>query len=349
MNTLFEHLLNILPLLLTISLVMGALLAINWFLLGRRPDIGSERRLPRQLTLLLLTLTGIVIIAIALPVEESTRNQVIALIGLLASGVVAFSSTTVIANLMAGIMLRVNQPFKTGDFIRVGEFFGRVSERGLLETEIQSEQRELIALPNTFLISNPVTAISSSGAIVSAGLSLGYDIHHAKIQSLLIAAAEQIGLEDPFVQIIELGDFSVSYRVSGLLKDVKSLLTTKSNLHRAILDVLHQDNVEIVSPAFMNQRQIDRTQIIPQSLNHPVAKAESTAEALVFDKAELAEQQELARKQLREELDALVEEAKSATAADKTGLNDVITLKRQQLADFESQVKTAKSEADSSK
>ena len=44
-----------------------------------------------------------------------------------------------IGNVMAGLMLRAVRNFRTGDFVRVEKHFGRVTERGLLHTEIQTE------------------------------------------------------------------------------------------------------------------------------------------------------------------------------------------------------------------
>jgi len=47
---------------------------------------------------------------------------------------------------------------------------------------------------------------------------------------------------------------SVSYRVAGFLKEVKKLVTTNSLLNGEVMDQLHADDVEIVSPTFMNTR-----------------------------------------------------------------------------------------------
>ncbi len=180
------------------------------------------------------------------------------------SGTFAFSSTTIMANLMAGVMLRMTRPFRTGDFIRVESYFGRVAERGLLDTEIQDESRELIAIPNTYLISHAVTVVRSSGTIVSTTLSLGYDVHHLVVEPLLLRAAERARLEDPFVHVLELGNYAITYRVSGLLVEVKNLLTVRSNLCREILDVLHEEQIEIASPTIMNQRRWpEETKLIP--------------------------------------------------------------------------------------
>jgi len=48
------------------------------------------------------------------------------------TGVIAFSSTTIVANLMAGLVLRMTQPFHTGDFIQAGEHFGIAGKEQLV-------------------------------------------------------------------------------------------------------------------------------------------------------------------------------------------------------------------------
>lgn len=283
-----------------------------------------------------LTLVGIIAIALALPVADSARNQVVALIGLALSGVFALSSSTIFANLMAGIMLRVTSPFHTGDFIQVADYFGRVSERGLLDTEIQSEQRELVAIPNTFLITNPVSVVRSSGTVVSTTLSLGYDIHHSRIESLLKQAAENAALDEPFVQLIELGDYAVKYKINGMLAEVKSLLTARSNLRREVLDMLHGDGIEIVSPSFMNQRPVaEGGRVIPVKVVSEAKPDEPIVEELVFDKAEEAEQANKEKSALLAVLEELQLAKKDASDDEKTAIKEQIEQVQLQLKALE--------------
>ncbi|WP_369530560.1 mechanosensitive ion channel domain-containing protein [Alteromonas stellipolaris] len=308
-------------------LVVVGLGALHYVLLARQSHLTSEQKLPRQVTLLVLTIVGLVAISMALPVNESTRNQVIALIGVLLSGVIAFSSTTMVGNLMAGLVLRVNKPFKVGDFIRVEDYSGRVAEMGLLDTEIQTETRELIAFSNTLMVNTPVRVTRASGAIISVDLSLGYDIHHSEVEKHLLTAAANADLEDPFVQVISLGDFSVSYRVAGLLKEVKSMLSARSRLHKSVLDALHDTGIEIVSPTFMNQRpQPEGLQMIPQQpgssieVATPEVEEENHPEAIIFDKAEEAEQHEKNREGLAEQITAISTQLETAEGDEKEQL-----------------------------
>lgn len=286
----YQSLAGFIPLLVALVIIILGLWLANWLLL-RRAGLSTESKLPGQVTMLALTALALVIIILVLPVSESTRGDLLSLLGLLLSVVVAISSTTFVANAMAGLMLRAVKSFHHGDFIRAGEHFGRVTERGLFHTEIQSEDRDLITLPNLFLAANPVIVIRSSGTIISCDLSLGYDIPHYEIEPLLKEAALAAELEEPFMQIRALGDFSVGYRISGYYAEVKHLLTMRSRLRREVLDKLHGAGIEIVSPAFMNQRQFNNGErfMAPARQAVSVEPPEAAPEAIIFDKADRAE------------------------------------------------------------
>ncbi|MBU0664453.1 MAG: mechanosensitive ion channel family protein [Proteobacteria bacterium] len=344
-NRTVEIALPYLPL-LCITIALGAiLLAAHWFLIGRHAELDSERMFPRQIVMLGLTLVALVAMVLVLPISEASRNRMIGIIGLLVSGVVAFSSTNLVASLMAGILLRLTKPFRTGDFIRVGDHFGRVSERGLFDTEVQSESRELIAIPNTYLVSHPVTTIRTSGTIISTTLSLGYDVHHSQVEPLLLRAAEESGLEEPFVHILELGNYAITYRISGFLPEVKWLITARSNLCRSVLDILHGQGIEIMSPTYMNQRRVDDAgKIIPTLVQEDLSAPPVVAEDIVFDKAEQAEQTENEKQNLMDEMQELETALKEAPEEEKKRIKDAIAKGRERLKLLEQTTEEANTE-----
>ncbi|QBG47961.1 mechanosensitive ion channel [Verrucomicrobia bacterium S94] len=299
----------------------GIIASAHHLLLGRRKNMEQARQFPRQIIMVLVILFCTIGIILALPVSESARNQLIGLLGILLSGMIAFSSSSAMANLIAGFLLRITRPFRIGDFIRVQDHFGRVSEMGLFDTEIQSETRELIHIPNAVLVRNPVSTTHRAGALISVTLSLGYELDHAKIEKLLIQSAELSGLKDPFVHIIELGNFSISYRVSGVLEELKGMITAKSRLHAEILDTLHRENIEIMSPGYMNQRRLDENRkAIPPSVSVETPSSAPAAEEIIFDKAEEAERQETEKQTLQHNLETLEQELKTAEGDEKKKL-----------------------------
>jgi small conductance mechanosensitive channel len=296
-RSLLEGLLSLAP---AAGVVVGAaalLLAVK-ALLGKRFGLLPDQQVKQQLVLLILTLAAVPAVVFALPLSESQQGQLLGLLGVLGAAAIALSSTTFLGNAMAGLMLRAVGGFRLGDFVRVGEHFGRVSERGLFHLEIQTEDRDLTTLPNLYLVTNPVKVVRSSGTIVSSEVSLGYDQPREDVERLLTEAAADAELQDPFVLIIELGDFAVTYRVAGLLTDVKGVLTARSRLQQMVLDKLHQGGVEIVSPTFMNTRAIEEGRLfIPKRQARARPQPEAVPEVVIFDKAEKAAAAERVRKE----------------------------------------------------
>lgn len=280
--------------------------------------------LQRQLTNIVFMLLLIIIFVLVLPVKDTLKNQIIGLIGIVLSASIALGSATFLGNIMAGIWLRSVRNFRLGDFIEVQNMFGRVSGRGLLHTELQDRERDLITLPNLFLATNPVTVMHSDGTIISTEISLGYDVDHQVIEPLLIDAAEKAELEKPFVYIEKLLDHAIVYKVHGLATDINTLLSSRSKLNACVLDSLHQAGVEIVSPSFRNQRMVDSQTFIPEARvesSGKVKRAEShEPESVIFDKANKAEKVDQTRKQvekLEEQIKEISDQIKEASDSEQ--------------------------------
>jgi small-conductance mechanosensitive channel len=289
-----------LPAVLAVALLLATYIGGSRYL-RRRADVKDEHEHIRAQALVALGLgIAVVIVILALPVEDDARNSLLQLFGLLVTAVIGLSATTHVSNSFAGLMLRSRRTFRPGDFIRFDGHFGRVTDMGLFHTELQTEDRDLTTVPNVALVSAPVTVIRATGTIISANVSLGYDVDRRDVEVALISAANAVGLVDPFVHVSELGDYSILYRVAGLLEAPKTLLTARSRLRGAMLDHLHHAGVEIVSPTFMNQRQIaSEDAFVPDGDPlAPEVEAAGTAEDLIFDKADMAESVEKLRDRL---------------------------------------------------
>lgn len=304
-----------LPLVITLGVIVLVHMGLRrWFV--HEHETGQFSRYREQFLNLVLVLVALLAIIIASPIDNELRGQLLSLFGIVISAAIALSSTTVLGNLLGGIMLRSASSMETGDFIRVNGHFGRVSQRGLLHVEIQTEDSDLTTLPNLYLTQNPFTVISAEGTFVSVDVSLGYELNQHEVEKGLLMAIRKAELEDGFVQIRELGDYSITYRASGKLNDAKQIVSARSRLRSMILDVLHGAGVEIVSPTFMNQRQIDPdSRIIPRQ-SQPVKKKEGEIEEVVFEKAEkahLAEKIEKRLQQVRKAKEECKAEAKNAS------------------------------------
>lgn len=287
-RTIVTNMVALLPLLATIAVVVTVIAALRW-VLNRRWQDQPDAQFRFQLIMLAMSFAGFITVVIALPVDDTLRGQLLSLIGILLSAAIALSSTTFIGNVLAGIMLKVVRSARPGDFITVSDLTGRISEMDLLHTEIQTEFRDLVTVPNLFMVTNPIKVVRASGTIISEDVSLGYDVPRNDVRQLLNEAAKEAGLTDTFVQVRQLGDFSVTYRVAGLLENVKSLISARSDLRESMLDALHHADIEIVSPNFVNTRTFEQDRrFIPRRSKKSAAEEETVAEELAFDKADSA-------------------------------------------------------------
>lgn len=291
----------LLPLLATLAIVLAGLSVLNLWL-RRRWNKNPEMQFRFQLIMLALTLAGLLAVVLALPISDTLRGQLLSLVGILLSASIALSSTTFIGNILAGFMLRSAGKARPGDFITVADLTGRITEMDLLQTEIQTEFRDLVTVPNIYMVTQPLKVVRASGSIITGEVSLGYDVPQRQAGELLRAAAEASGLTDCFVHLRSLDDFSVTYRVAGLLEDIQSLISARSALLSAMLDALHGAGIEIVSPTVMSTRSLPpESQILPRQSRRPQADTEQVlAEAVAFDKAEEAASLEKLKQSIRD-------------------------------------------------
>lgn len=310
--------------------VVAAVIGVGFHFSRKRIDqyFSSRPHLKFQYQLLQVggILLAVLFIILFVPFSDTLRGQLLSLYGLIISATIALSSTTLVGNIMAGFMLKAIGSCRPGKYITVGDYFGRISEMDMLHTEIQTEERDLTTLPNLYLVTHPVRVMRQSGTLLSVDVSLGYDISRHKVEELLVQAALDTGLETPYVQIQQLGDFSVSYRVSGLLKDINNLIDKRRDLRARAMDALHQAGIEIVSPNFMNTRALTENQtFIAKDVKKPVVATTST-DSIVFDKAEKAESVSNLKEKLADiearikGLDAAIE--KPSGEQDKTAAGD---------------------------
>lgn len=217
----------------------------------------------------IVTILAIILILANIP---GINENVLKIMGLIITGIIAFSSSTIIANGMSGILIKIIRPFKIGDLVKIDEYVGEVAEVRYFYVELETPKRELITIPNNFIMNRTVTNYSEAKYIVNVRLSLGYDVNRIKAEELLIKAAKKVGLVTPFVSITDLKDHSVTYEINGHIKGAKKLPIIESNLRKTILDEFHIAKIEILSPQYISHRPVKLDVVLPK-LTKEIVKA----------------------------------------------------------------------------
>ena len=196
------------------------------------------------------------------PLLPHSDSEIFQGVSVFIAAIVSLGSTSVVGNVMAGLVMTYMRPFRVGDIIRFGETEGEVIEKNMLVTRIRTRKNEIVTIPNSNMMSSETSNFTFSaqryGIIVHTKITIGYDEPHDKIEALLLEAADKTeGIKKhpkPFVRITALDDFYVEYEINGCTERAKTLSAVYSALHQHILDTMHGAGVEIMSPHIEAQR-----------------------------------------------------------------------------------------------
>lgn len=137
---------------------------------------------------------------------------------------VGLGSQKIIYNFISGIIILIEQPVKKGDYVKVGDIFGRVEEVGTRATKINSVENKHLILPNSRMIEEDVENLTHNSkrikAVVKVGVRYGSDV--ALVKKILSETAKEnlatLKSREPLVLFENFGDSSLEF---SLLFDIK--------------------------------------------------------------------------------------------------------------------------------
>ncbi len=146
----------------------------------------------------------------------------------------------IVSNFVSGIILLVERPIKTGDWVVIGEHQGYVKRISVRATELQTFDRGSVFIPNSNLVSAPVMnrtyADPQGRVIVPVGLAYGSDTQ--KVRRVLLELAERnpdvMTYPAPTVLFRGFGDSALQFELVAYIADVNRSLSVTSDLCFAI-------------------------------------------------------------------------------------------------------------------
>lgn len=199
-------------------------------------------------------------IAFIYPHLPNSESDVFKGISVLVGVLFSLGSSSVISNLIAGIVMTYMRPFTVGDRIKINDITGFVVERGPMNTRIRTHKNEFVSFPNQMILNTSVVNFNSSttagldGFIVHANVTMGYDVPWRTVHDILTNAA--LKTEDtektpaPFVNQIKLDDFYCWYEINTYTKNVSKLPTIYSELYKNIQDGFAEAGISMYAPHY---------------------------------------------------------------------------------------------------
>ena len=173
-------------------------------------------------------------------------------VGLLLS----LGSTSIINNIVSGLVITYMRPFQIGDRIKMGDNIGNVIEKTALVTRIKTVKNERITIPNSHIMTaytvNYTNSAREHGLILRRDVALSYDVPWRKVHELLIEAALKtpgvLSEPKPFVLQSALDDFYARYEINVYTDDADAMIGICSDLYANIQDVLIREKIDLTLP-----------------------------------------------------------------------------------------------------
>ena len=201
--------------------------------------------------LIMLVLWGTVLMVVAYtdfgvkPTQIFTATTVFA-------AVIGLALQETMSNIFSGLTLQVQRPFEPGDWVRTGNFLGRVRGIGWRATTIITRANERLEVPNS-VIGKDVLVSYGDGAVrdeVKVGIS--YDVAPNRVREVVMRLLHNSPhvLKDPAPEVLawEFGDSAIQYRIKYWLDDYGPQETVRDHVVSALWYALRRHSIEIPYP-----------------------------------------------------------------------------------------------------
>ncbi len=182
-------------------------------------------------------------------------------VSVLVGVMLSLGASSIVSQGASGLILTYSRTFRPGEYVRIGDFEGTVTDLGIFNTRMRTGMGEEITLSNATVFAsitrNYSRASEGKGYVLDTAVTIGYDTPWRQVEAMLLeAAAKTDGIYSnppPRVFHTALTDFYPEYRLVCHAHPIepKPRAIALSDLHANIQDVFNRYGVQIMSPHYV--------------------------------------------------------------------------------------------------
>ncbi|MCU0222566.1 MAG: mechanosensitive ion channel family protein [Acidobacteria bacterium] len=224
---------------------------------GRIAASEAMRETAQPTRRMLQGLVWIFALVLAFPYLPGSDSAAFRGVSVMLGVIISLGSAGIVGQVMSGLVLMYSRAVRPGDYVRIGQVEGTVTELSMLSTKLRTNRREEVTIPNTVVVAGSTTNYqrhADEGVLAGTTVTIGYDTPWRQVHALLLAAAERTpGLRrppEPRVLQTALSDFYVEYTLLVCLERPELRVVTLATLHEHIQDLFNEHDVQIMSPHY---------------------------------------------------------------------------------------------------
>ena len=231
-------------------------------------------------------------LAMAYPFLPGAGTDAFKGLSVLVGLMISLGGASVIGQAFSGIILMYVRLFRRGDYVRIGDNEGTVTELGMFATRLRTGLGEEISISNSAVLAattkNYSRAIPGTGFVLDTTVTIGYGTPWRQVEAMLKEAARRTDdiahTPEPVVRQTALSDFYAEYRLIAYSPAESAAVRADilNRLHGHIQDVFNEYGVQITSPHYMAEPHVPH--VVPKEKWYaPPAQPPSTTAALMRD------------------------------------------------------------------
>ncbi|OYU00659.1 MAG: mechanosensitive ion channel protein MscS [Burkholderiales bacterium PBB1] len=197
----------------------------------------------------------------AYPYLPGAQSEAFKGLSLLIGLMVTLGGSSLFGQAASGLVLMYSRTLRVGEYVRINEHEGTVTEMGAFITRVRTGLGEELTFPNSLVLGsvskNYSRAVHGRGFVVDTTVTIGYDTAWRRVEAMLIEAARRTPgvLTSPAPRVFHtaLSDFYPEYRLvcQAIPSEPRPRAEVLSALHANIQDVFNECGVQIMSPHYL--------------------------------------------------------------------------------------------------
>ncbi|MEO5359156.1 MAG: mechanosensitive ion channel family protein [Nitrospirota bacterium] len=154
------------------------------------------------------------------------------------SMVIGLALQDTLTNLIAGVVLHIENPFRINDWVRIKDTDGKVVEINWRTTKLLTRENDYLVIPNGNIIKDTILSVNypSTEQIMSLFVGVDYDTPPNKVKQVIESVCLKTYTEKmppPEVRLVKYNDSSIEYEIRvwindyGLKHHIANIIMTK--------------------------------------------------------------------------------------------------------------------------